>query len=325
MSHSMTYTGPKPPPRRWVKQMAERALFETTANQPSSAGQHVPKRQTNASCPAPPPPIHSHQSTSLRLHAETAVPSHPPSTSATRVSRVFPQQHVGCAPSPPLKHGRLPVPPKQATAFFACHAVPESRLQSPIAETPSRPPEPPEPKAFLPSFEEPEPQAKAQSESSDTEIHAKRLQAEVGRIIHVKRKNVANDWVLILGLHRGFTQSDLKQRWSELIKLLHPDKIPAEVLDKAGGADACRRAHDELRMAHQHAKTFLEQEHTGSVPPWAMPPSYPWLRQGRRPKPAPPREPWPGPDPAMPQRLAPGAVTVIEIDISRYLRSRSQS
>ena len=156
---------------------------------------------------------------------------------------------------------------------------------------------------------------------SEKEIHAKRLEAEVRRILHVKEKKVANDWVLTIGLHRGFTQSDLKKRWAELIKLLHPDKIPEEAAEQAGGRDNCRKAHDELSMAHENAKRFLTHGHTGTVPPWATPPSYPWLRKGGRPKPAPPREPWPGPDPAMPQRLAPGAVTVIERDISQYRRT----
>ena len=178
------------------------------------------------------------------------------------------------------------------------HAVPErprpSEPRPPISEMPPRPPEPPEPKACPPL------------KPSE------------------KERNITNDWVLILGLHRGFTQSDLKKRWSELIKLLHPDKSPAEAVEQAGGAERCRKAHDELTKAHEHAKTFLAQGHTGSVPPWGTPPSYPWLRQGRRPKPAPPTEPWPGPDPAMPLRLDPDAVTIIETDLSQYLRSRTK-
>ena len=127
--------------------------------------------------------------------------------------------------------------------------------------------------------------SEAQPKSSEREFHAKKLEAEVRRILHVKESNITNDWVQILGLHCGFTQSNLKKRWSELIKLLHPDKSPAEAVEQAGGAERCRKAHDELTKAHEHAKTFLAQGHMGSVPPWGTPPSYPWLRQGRRTKP----------------------------------------
>ena len=115
----------------------------------------------------------------------------------------------------------------------------------------------------------------------------------------------------------------LRKRWTELIKLLHPNKSLEADVAHAGGAECCRRAHDELTTAHNEAKAFLDKRERRNVPPW-LTSTFPWLHQGRRPKPAPPKETYPGPDPAVPQRLAPGAVTIIETDISLYLRSRQR-
>ena len=182
-----------------------------------------------------------------------------------------------------------------------------------------------------------EPQAEAHPLPTQVRVKGVQRVQEAQRILHVTGKRMGriliqqrtlkgeeqqveheHDWVGILDLHRSFTKDDLTKKWKKYALLFHPDKWSDEDKEQMGGDGTCRRVWDALDEAYNLAMQYIEKPCLNQV-------GYRWRRHPdlRRPKPEPPQKPWPGPDPAMPQRLDPGAVTIIETDISQYLLSRT--